>query len=348
MEIVSHIIQILKKNEQVTIPGLGSFYTEYKPSEIHPVSNTFSPPKNIILFDNFAPDDDFLINWVSEKENITTEDSKTLIINFADNILNELQTKRKSRLEGFGEFFIQSDKTVGFQSDISDITDDSFGLASFSSSLNVNNEFKEKAAKEIQKAREFELNRKFKKKTKAIIVSSIVIISLVLFISFFTDFFRVIFYNNEVKMERPKPTINNHINIIETPKTDNKILKDTIEKSKNETINEKTSKENNPEVTVNNQIAKIENGKKTNAEKENTKLSLKYYIIAGSFKIEENANNRVSELKLKGYKNAGILENKQKNLFMVYYDCFNSQDEVVKAHQNITKIENPESWILKK
>ena len=127
-----------------------------------------------------------------------------------------------------------------------------------------------------------------------------------------------------------------------------KILKDTIEKSKNETINEKTSKENNPEVTVNNQIAKIENGKKTNAEKENTKLSLKYYIIAGSFKIEENANNRVSELKLKGYKNAGILENKQKNLFMVYYDCFNSQDEVVKAHQNITKIENPESWILKK
>ena len=39
MDIVKYIVEILIEKEQVVIPGLGSFITEYNSAKIHPVDH---------------------------------------------------------------------------------------------------------------------------------------------------------------------------------------------------------------------------------------------------------------------------------------------------------------------
>ena len=68
----------------------------------------------------------------------------------------------------------------------------------------------------------------------------------------------------------------------------------------------------------------------------------KFYIIAGAFGVEENANKLKARLNSWNY-NSTIIKNN--NIMRVSYDEFSSKDEALLSLAKIRK-ENPQAWIL--
>ena len=78
----------------------------------------------------------------------------------------------------------------------------------------------------------------------------------------------------------------------------------------------------------------------------NVKMKQKrYFIIAGAFRISQNAENLVLNLKQKGY-NASILSLNEKGLNPVAFTSFISRNDAVSELRLIQKKENKEAWIF--
>ena len=71
-------------------------------------------------------------------------------------------------------------------------------------------------------------------------------------------------------------------------------------------------------------------------------IQKQYYIIAGAFSVEENANKLQSRLNSWNY-NSTIIRNQ--NIMRVSYDEFTSKEEALVSLAKIRK-ENPKAWIL--
>ena len=69
-----------------------------------------------------------------------------------------------------------------------------------------------------------------------------------------------------------------------------------------------------------------------------------YYIIAGAFAKQKNANRMLNKLNRWNYK-AEIIESN--NLFRVCYNSFDNREEAILSLNKI-KQENPEAWLLTK
>ncbi|MEX2349670.1 MAG: SPOR domain-containing protein [Flavobacteriaceae bacterium] len=71
----------------------------------------------------------------------------------------------------------------------------------------------------------------------------------------------------------------------------------------------------------------------------------KYHVIAGAFRMEENAETKISELKLKGYPARGIGVNKY-GLHQVVYNSFQEKDAALAELRKVQRIENQDAWLL--
>ena len=71
----------------------------------------------------------------------------------------------------------------------------------------------------------------------------------------------------------------------------------------------------------------------------------KYYIIAGAFRISQNAENLTANLKRKGY-DASILGLNEKGLNPVSFSSFNNRTDAVTQLRIIQRKENKDAWIF--
>ncbi|MFN4082182.1 MAG: hypothetical protein ACK4K9_00975 [Bacteroidia bacterium] len=69
-----------------------------------------------------------------------------------------------------------------------------------------------------------------------------------------------------------------------------------------------------------------------------------FYIVAGVFSIEENANNFVKNLHNKGFKKVAKLKPLKFKNYMVVFNKYSNRREAEVAHTEFLK-ENPEAWI---
>lgn len=72
-----------------------------------------------------------------------------------------------------------------------------------------------------------------------------------------------------------------------------------------------------------------------------------YHVIAGAFRMEENAAKRVKQLRAKGYKARQIGANKY-GLHQVVYNSYVDSDEALNQLRTIRKEDNKEAWLLVK
>ena len=70
----------------------------------------------------------------------------------------------------------------------------------------------------------------------------------------------------------------------------------------------------------------------------------KYYVIAGSFTVQKNANKMLAKLKRWDYNSEIVKGNK---LLRVSYDSFDKREDAVLVLNKI-KQENPDAWLLTK
>jgi len=341
MNISNHIIALLQINEQVVVPGLGTFIVEYNSAKINSADNVLSPPSKKVIFDSFTPDDNILTEYVSKNEGITLEEANLQIKDYVENILTSIQKNNECEIIGLGKFIITKDNQIAFLAFEKNFSDEHFGLPEFAASEIKKNNCKEDEQKKFDKSQNSSNNSLKRKNIRKTIFISLLflILSIVFFIFFFTDIFRGNYGEN-------KDTTDNILQNEKISIKENKISSENI--SQNNVTKDTINKENqtNNKVNSSNDIQEVKPEKKI-IEQKKTDKQVGYYLVAGSFKQEENAIKRVNELIAKGYKYAGVTRSNQKGLFIVYYGMYSNISEAEKQKDIIKKEENPETWILK-
>ncbi|MCX6230611.1 MAG: SPOR domain-containing protein [Bacteroidetes bacterium] len=319
MDIVKLVLNVLKEKETVVIPALGRFTLTTVSAKIHPVDHVFTPPFKIILFESIASQNDLLAQYIAEQEQITVDQATNEISAFTENVLKGIQNEKHFKVEGFGIFELNNEKLIVFTADSSLFADEFIGFNEFTSPAIVRTEFKDKAVQLAQQEKEKQAKRRKKRKLFIIISFLLIIIAALVYLFLFSDITSNFLNKNEIKTN-PTP-------VADTAKK--QIINDTINLHAKDSLNNIISAD-------------------TNHLQNKTQETGDYFIVAASFKSEENANKSVEKLKTKGFNGAGITHQQGNSMFIVYYQSYASKDDALKALQQIIKNENPESWLLKK
>ncbi|HNW97167.1 MAG TPA: SPOR domain-containing protein [Bacteroidales bacterium] len=309
--IAQYLSELLLRFDTVVLPGLGTFQLKNVPATMS--GNTIIPPGKKILFDpSLNVNDGVLANYISEKDRISFVDACSQIQNYVSNILKNLDEGNEITLEKIGILKKDDSGNLCFKADKGDIYNiDSFGLGSVSAIPLMGNTVEEKIIS--------------KKKTthKLIWIAAIV----VLFIAGFTTVYFI------------KPGLLKGFGI------NNKISKQENSNTVLNTNQNKNISEN--KVSTTNNKDSVITGKQDNITESPQQEGVRYYIIAASFRIKENAENYAVRLTSKGYKSESIFL-PERNLYVVSYDTYTDKTQANQALASILASENSAAWILEK
>jgi hypothetical protein len=308
MKIEKYISQLLYRYQCVTVPSFGAFLTETQSAQLHEETDTFSPPRKVISFNsNIRNNDGLLANHVAQSENVQYEVAVQAILNQVTGWKNYLQNFGSFSIENVGELFLNSENSLVFVSTNQfNYLTSSFGLTSYVSPAVK----RENAVFEpINEKPVVILVPEIKKEKSYLKYAAILVLGTGMLAG-------SVFFGNQLYQSN----IQNQTLLAE------KRVQDKV----NQKIQEATFVIQNPlpDVTLN------------LAEK-----TTPYHIVAGAFKVSENAQKKLRELKNKGY-NARIIAPNKHGLSPVLYGSFSSYAEAHNAMQKIKKAHNNEAWLL--
>ncbi len=309
-----YVSELLFLHDCVIIPEFGGFVGSRKSAELNKFTGTLSPPSKQILFNpNLKSNDGLLIAHIANKEGITTENVKNKIIKFVNKINTKLNTSKVLRLDKVGLFTMGKEGNIIFLQDSSiNYNLDTFGMTPTYNKTIVR---KIEAKKQINTAVH---KIKIPNKTSKYLLRAVAVLIPLIALS----------YLSISKQEK--------INHVYTQMASLNLF------SSNSTNSEKA-------ITVPAKTIIKENVntvKKTDVVKKTLPIvtQKKYYVIAGSFTVQKNANKMLAKLKRWDY-NSEIV--KGKKLLRVSYDSFDKREDAVLVLNKI-KQENPDAWLLTK
>ena len=124
------IQDLLFEHECVIIPSFGGFVTSYKPAFIHPKKQMVFPPSKKLSFNvNLKNNDGLLVNYISQKENISYQTAAEFVTSSVEEFKNELNTDKRLSLEGIGWISVNTSGALEFSpEDTRNFLRNSFGL----------------------------------------------------------------------------------------------------------------------------------------------------------------------------------------------------------------------------
>ena len=309
-----YISQLLYKNECVIVMNFGGFICSNISANLNQNTGALTPPKKSILFNSQLKENDgLLINYIAQSEKISQKDAKINLLNFVDQSLQNLNKFKSFRFEKIGLFTLNADGNIIFTQDLkANYNLDAFGFQDmiFNKIKRDSSEIIEESLRLIKKKNNFT--------TKRLLKAAAIIIPLI-GISFLS-------ITQEDRINKIYTQIAN-VNPISFKKDNVTVLKDQGNKEI------KTKQEIQPEI-INNEVSQV--------FKEVIIPSQKFYIIAGAFSIEKNANKLKNRLNSWNY-NSTIIKNEK--MMRVSYDSFDSKEQALILLSKIRK-ENPQAWIL--
>lgn len=308
MQLETYISDLLYRYECVVVPEFGAFLTEHQSATINSENNTFYPPKKVISFnEQIQNNDGLLARYIADVEKIPFE----------------VATKKlKKRVKTLKAYLIQGE-TITFNN-IGEIIFNNEGKIVFEPSYNLNyltdafglstfesstvsREVYKETAETIEKVIPIAVTPEKRKNRNYLKYAAVALIALTL-----GGFGASKYYVNQIE-------------------THNQLAQEQATQQLETKIQEATFTLNPlPAVTLN-----IE------------KQTGNYHIIAGAFRIEENCNKKVSQLKNQGFKARKIGVNKY-GLHQVVYASFEGRLDALKSLRNIKKTHNKDAWLLVK
>tara|TARA_B100001250_G_scaffold64895_1_gene51283 strand:- start:355 stop:1698 length:1344 start_codon:yes stop_codon:yes gene_type:complete len=131
LNISNHINDLLHYHDCVVVSGFGAFILNKKAASIEPTGKINPPRKTISFNSNIIQNDGLLANHISEKNNISYEESCLKIAHFSKKIIFKLKNQEKIVLESLGEFNLNNKKIVFSPNEKYNYDKKSFGLKSF-------------------------------------------------------------------------------------------------------------------------------------------------------------------------------------------------------------------------
>lgn len=309
MQITTYINDLLYRYECVIIPGFGALLTQYQSAKIDNENHTFYPPAKTLSFNRqLQTNDGLLANYIASVENCSYESSLQKLRNYTGKLSLKLSEKEIVSLSNIGDFHLNEENSVQFTpSSKQNFSTNSFGLASF-----VSPKIKREVYKETVEALEEKIPIYItpERRSKKVYLKYAAIALIAVSIAGFSG---MKLYEGEVQKH----------NFAEKQKA-NALVENQIQ--------EATFVIENPLPTINLTFKK---------------QTGKYHIIAGAFRVEENADKKIDQLREKGFTPTLIGVNKY-GLHQVAYNSFENRLDALKNLREIKNSQNPDAWLLVK
>ena len=358
MNLDTHISELLYRHDCVIVADFGGFVASYRPSFIHPSNHTIAPPSKRVAFNSsLTSNDGLLANFVASKLNISYAEATAVIKQFRDNCFSLLNDGEKLSLNKVGVLYLDTEKNIQFVPDATaNYSLESFGLSTVQTAIiKQENE-------EIGGAQLFQQKESNKWWRLLEVVPAAAAIALLLLNSQSVD----TLVNKSLSSFNP-------ISITVTPAAE--VIDTVTETNPYNFTNGLFSAQDKPGVNIIPAIetttpvaiavkpstlftestvpvsVEITSVKTTPAAIEtplvvNAMAAPTYYIIAGCFKVDENAIRFKNELIAKGY--AAEIIGKHKGLNVVSCSALPDANAAQTALEKIqTELENG-AWIMKK
>lgn len=305
MQLETYISDLLYRYECVTIPEFGAFLTQRVSATIHESTNAFYPPNKTVAFnEQIQKNDGLLAHYIADVEKIPFE------------VANEKIAKRVNILKAY----LTQGETLTFKN-IGDIVFNSEGKILFEPSHHLNyltdsfglsqfvsptvtREVYKEEVKKIEKVIPITMTPEKRKTRPYLKYAAMALITLTL---------------------GGLAGSNYYINQIEQH---NQLAQEEAAQQLDSKIQQATFNLNPfPAITLN-----------------VTKQTGHYHIVAGAFRVEENCDKKISQLKADGFKARKIGINRY-GLHQVIYASFEDRFEALKALKTIKETHNKDAWL---
>ena len=284
----NYIKELLFQHDCVIIPDFGGFVANIQSSKINKTQNSFSPPYKEISFNrDLKHNDGLLIGYVSRAKNIGFVDAKRLVDLFVKNLNLKLNKGKKAVIEDVGTLRMDKEKNIQFEpSNTINFLLDSYGLDHFNFNPLEEYDVTKRIQKKFEERSPASLSRRRTLRRLAIAIPVAAALVLIPLKTNMLDFNADISSLNPFsKTEQVQPKTESTVSekpIIE--KTD-------IEKPVVFEETEKIAETGAKTITQQSSVSKPEK----------PVADLHYYIIAGSFLSENNAQSMKNQLEGQGF-----------------------------------------------
>lgn len=370
--IINYLIELLKDNECVIVPEFGAFISQRRSATIDYANHRFMPPYKELVFNNkLTNDDDLLLNYIMQKENISKDEALEKIQKFVNQSAAILDVNFELELEGLGKLRnFSGDYVFETKKDIN-ILGDAFGLTSFNyqpifrtetyqvikekivvEQKQKNTEYSiaidsvEEVASETPSRRKPSLFRTFAYTTLAFL--------LIFAINWTTD-------KSDSQLASWNPFLYSSpneflIKVLEVGEEVevSEVLEEVEIAEVSEEIEEVEATEEIEVVEVTEEVKVVEATEEIEVFEVTEEIEVtevpeimkSYYIIGGSFQTEESAEKCVNILKKQGFENASSLEKNNKGNIRVYYESFAEKADALIRLDEIKRDYNESAWLL--
>ena len=307
MNLELYISQLLYRYQCVTIPGFGAFLTEIQSAQWNENTNGFYPPKKLISFNSFLKNNDGLLaNHISQNEKSTYETAVASIEIEVTKWKNALQFENRIALKNIGELSLNSEKNIVFSPyEQPNYLSNSFGLSSIIAP-SIKREVLQYVFETVEEDEVIQLIAEKNSGRAYLKYAAIIVLSLS-----FTGIMGIKLYQDKVA-------------------EDTLIVEKAVQQQVQNKIQEATFFIESPLPSV------------TLTVKEE---KMPYHVVAGSFRLEENAERIYQKLSNEGFKAKRLAPNNH-GLFPVLYGSYPTFEEAQKARVEIQKTQNPDAWLL--
>ncbi len=128
MDIGFYIADLLREEDEVSVPGLGTFMKVRIAGSFDQVSNTFRPPSYQVSFKNTSSDNSLLTKYISVQKNLSASSSEYFIEKFSSNFSDLLTASGFAEIKPLGTIH-KKNETLHFEaSDSLEIASNFYGL----------------------------------------------------------------------------------------------------------------------------------------------------------------------------------------------------------------------------
>ncbi len=307
MELESAIQELLSRLEFVSLPGLGSFVKRYEPATPSADGKSFDPPREFFVFDSKRVfNDEALENFVAESFNLDHRKTTEFVEKFVAGIKEKLESNTEVVFPGVGVLKRNSSGTIELTSS-DDVISQTFGLGKVEIGTKVTEKKKVEIVtpsvktepKPIVKQEEKPKPAPKSQSKKGILIPVLIILAIMVIAA------TLVFIPEFRFWENMQSNIENQI-VQTTPESQAVVLPsdsvatatDSLETTENINSTD-TAKVEQPEKSV---IAVTDKKSALYYQETSTPESKTFYIIAGSFSQENNAQKLIQELSTKGYR----------------------------------------------
>ena len=314
MRVEHYIKELLYRYNCVVMPEFGAFLAHSASARLDTASNTIYPPTKVISFNQqLSKNDGLLVSYISKAKKLSYEDILDEVNATSKDWKESLDKGNRVVLFGIGTLSLSSDGKVVFDPEekVNYLTS-SFGLASLAAPPIMREELKEEV-QELEERIPFIITpeqRKERSFRPYLKYAAIGLLMLSLGVSGYQ-----LYNQNQNKQAL--------------------VDQDAHEKVSKH-IQEATFFDSSPMELPSLHIAVT--------KKEIIEGPL-HHVVAGAFRVRENADKKVTLLKEQGYDAQYIGENKY-GLHQVSYASFSDNKEALNLYRKIKRTSSPDVWIL--